>query len=135
MFTLSIHTDAQRDLDAIDARNPQDAADLIVFLQELSGDQHLLSRLNEHGYSVIDTDDWVAGIDVSRWQSQWNRGKNLWRLKCWELENDGVRYRIVYAFKPQTSCYHVLGIFHRSEFDYESNNPRTERILRAYSDL
>lgn len=135
MFKLSIHADAQQDLNRIHARNPADAADLTVFLQELAGDQRLLSRLNEHGYSEYDLDDWVAGIDVQRWQAQWRRGKNLWRVKCWELENDDVRYRIVYAFQPLTSSYHVLGVFHRSEFDYESDSPLTDRMLRAYADL
>lgn len=135
MLKLSIHADAQRDLNEIGARSAADAADLIVFLQELAGDQRLLSRLNEHGYSVRDVDDWVASIDVQRWQDQWGRGRNLWRLKCWELEDDGVKYRIVYAFHPQTQSYHVLGVFHRSAFNYEPTNPLTHRMLRAYSDL
>lgn len=66
---------------------------------------------------------------------QSDQGRNLWRLKSWELWEDNRHYRVVYAFVPASFRHYVLGIFPKSEFNYESDNPRTQRVLRAYSAL
>ncbi len=64
------------------------------------------------------------------WQAQQREGRNLWRLKLWDLEKNGLRYRIVYAFVPSKQHYHVLAIAPRS-FDYEESNPISQCVFRA----
>lgn len=51
-----------------------------------------------------------------------------------DLENEGMRYRIVYAFVPGKGHYHVLGIVPR-EFNYDAGHQITRRILAAYEVL
>lgn len=131
--TLHLHRDAEADLEAIDQTDPFAAGFIVALLQELGSDPDLMDRLTQHRYDVQNSGDWAANFSVSRWIEQSDQGRNLWRLKSWELTSEGCHYRIVYAFDPTTFRHHVLGIFPRSEFDYESDNPRTERVLRAYA--
>lgn len=63
-----------------------------------------------------------------------SKGRDLWRLKVWDLEDKGLRYRIVYAFMPRDRHYHVLAIAPR-EFDYDDNHLLSQRIFRAYQEL
>lgn len=134
MYRFHVHSDAKADLEKIRETDPETAADLLVFLQELQGDQDLLDRLSQHGYST-EASDWVENIDVQRIQSLWRRGLNLWRLKLWDLEREGLKYRVVYAFVPKGRVYHVLAIVARTDFNYELDHPVTQRVLTALADL
>lgn len=122
--------DAKRDLAAIKLEAPQLAVRLAVLLQELSSDDSLLEMLTAHDFGS----DKRAPFHVSRWQEHWRGGKDLWRLKFWELEDQGLPYRVVYALKRGTGDHYVLAIVSR-DFDYDRNHVVTQRILRAYDDL
>lgn len=135
MYSLTIHEDAEDDLERIFSKDPDSAAFILTWLEEISADQTLLDRLSQHGFSIRASDDWVANLDVQRWIEQWNSNVNLWRLKSWELEDDGFKYRVVYAFIPKRSAYVVLGIFNRGEFNYGAHEQFTHRLLRAYEAL
>lgn len=126
MFSLQIHEDAEADLETLYRRSPRVAARILALLQEVEANQDLLDRLTQQNFGR----DHTADFHVARWIEQWNKGKNLWRLKLWDLEDKGIRYRVVYAFVPQHSRYHVLGIVPRS-FNYEEDHPLTIRILAA----
>jgi hypothetical protein len=52
----------------------------------------------------------------------------------WDLEDKGLRYRIVYAFEPKKHRYHILAIAPR-EFDYDESHPISRRILKTYQEL
>lgn len=99
----------------------------MALLEQLEGDPDLLDRLTQHDYGAHNS----ADFHVSKWQEQWRQGRDLWRLKVWDLEDQGLRYRIVYAFVPGMQHYHVLAIAPR-DFDYDKNHPISQRILRAY---
>ncbi len=99
-------------------------------LEELEGNPDLLDRLTQHDFGAYGS----GRFHVSKWFAQWNTGKNLWRLKVWDLEDQGLRYRVVYAFIPRQQDYSVLGIVPR-EFNYEPGHELTRRILAAYEDL
>lgn len=129
MLRLFVHIDAEDDLERLWVRAPDAAARIAAILEELAGNQDLLDRLTQHDFGSYHT----ADFQVSKWSEQWKNGKNLWRLKVWDLEDQGLQYRVVYAFLPSKSQYHVLGIVPRS-FNYESGNELTQRILRAYED-
>ena len=129
-FTLLVHDDAKADLEQLWKDAPRAAARIAVLLQELQGSQDLLDRLTQHGFG----DRSHAKFHISRWLEYWRKGKNLWRLKDWNLENDGFRYRIIYTFVPSKMQYHILAIAPR-DFNYVANHPITKRVLRACSDL
>ena len=109
---------------------PRAAARLLALFEQLEGDPDLLDRLTQHGYGAHRS----ADFHVSKWFEQWNKGRDLWRLKVWDLEDKGLRYRVVYAFTPSKHHYHVLAIAPR-EFDYDASHPLSRRILRAYQEL
>jgi len=127
---LFIHKDAIADLSALRQKELKAAARIVALLEELKGNPDLLDRLTQHDYGAHQS----ADFHVSKWQAQWRQGRDLWRLKVWDLEDQGLRYRIVYAFIPQKQHYHILAIAPR-EFDYDSNHPISQRILRAYESL
>ena len=130
MIALCVHDDAVADLEALWASEPRAAARIAVLLEELEGDMDLLDRLTQHGYGVRGYDD----FNVSKWLKYWNTGRDLWRLKIWDLEEKGLKYRIIYAFVPRTHHYHVLAIAPRN-FNYDTDHPISRRILRAYEEL
>ena len=130
MFRLFVHDDADDDLEALWGADEEAAARIVVLLEELEASQDLLDRLTQHDFGSYQT----ADFQVSKWVEQWKKGKDLWRLKVWDLEDRKLRYRIVYAFLPNKSHYHVLGIVPR-DFNYEADHPLTRRILAAYEDL
>lgn len=130
MLRLLVHPDAQRDLEKLWDEAPVAAARITVLLEELEGNPDLLDRLTQHDFGAYGSDR----FHVSKWFAQWNTGKNLWRLKVWDLEDQGLRYRVVYAFMPRPQDYSVLGIVPR-EFNYEPSHELTRRILAAYEDL
>ena len=130
MNALFIHDDAMADLEAIAKREADAAGKIMVLLEELEGDHDLLDRLTQHDFGAHRTSE----FHVSKWQAQWHQGRDLWRLKLWDLEDKGLQFRIIYAFMPQKQHYHVLAIAPR-EFNYDSQHPLTQRILRAYKEL
>lgn len=135
-YVLHVHDDAREDLLYIRRNDEKTAAELLVILQEFEGDQDLLDRLSQHGYEDPYNGDWVLKISVSRWQGQWRNKRNLWRLKNLDLEEEGLRYRVIYAFLPKKQVYVVLGIFPRANFDYDDvSDPRVQRVLASYDEL
>ena len=130
MVALFVHDDAKADLLALRDSEPQAAGRILALLEQLEGDPDLLDRLTQHDYGAYGS----ADFHVSKWQEQWRKGRDLWRLKVWGLEEKGLYYRIVYAFEPRKQHYHILAIAPR-EFDYDADHPIGQRILRAYEEL
>ena len=132
MSELFIHHDAKQDLLALRSEPSTKvvAARIAALLQQLAGDDDLLDRLTQQGFGRRGID----AFNISQWFEQQRQGNNLWRLKNWDLEDKGLRYRIIYAFIPTKHHYHILGIVPR-EFNYEASHALTQRILRAYEEL
>ena len=86
-----IHKAAQADLDAIWEIDPRSAGVLAATLRQIKHDQRLLDSLTVRGFGAYETE----AIHVDRWLEQQRLGRNLWRLKHWELESRGRRYRVV----------------------------------------
>lgn len=133
MIALFVHDDAQADLEALSVEKPKAAGRIVALLGELDADPDLLDRLTQHDYGAHR----AAAFHVSKWQEHWRKGRkgrDLWRLKVWDLEEKRLRYRIVYAFIPSKQHYHILAIAPR-EFDYDPHHPISRRLLRAYEEL
>ena len=130
MPQLLLLENAKRDLAAISLEAPRLALRLGTLLQELNADETLLEMLTAHDFGS----DKRAAFQVSRWQEHWRRGRDLWRLKFWELEDQGIPYRVIYALKRGTGNLYVLAMVNR-DFNYDTNHLITQRILRAYDDL
>jgi hypothetical protein len=128
--SIVLHRGAHADLEAIWDEDPDSAAKIYALLQEVKGSQALLDALTTHDFGAHAT----QRFHVSRWLAQQRKGRNLWRLKVWGLNQHGIRYRVVYAFDPRIHRHFILGIVNR-DFDYDESDPRTRRILEAYDRL
>ena len=128
MFALSITEDAQQDLDAIwEAGESEEAARIEVFFEQADSDQKILESFLEHKF-----DNGV--YSVSRWLQFWNKGLDLWRARILDMPAVSRKYRVIYAYDLNYRRFYILGVLNR-DFDYEPNDPRTQRILRAYENL
>jgi len=130
VFQLLIVSDARSDLDRLWNSDPVCAGVLESTLQQIAASQRLLDALTIKDFGAYGTE----AFHVDKWVEQQRLGRHLWRLKHWELEGRGKRYRVVYALDPRVSRYYVLGVFPR-EFNYDSKDARTRRILAAYERL
>lgn len=130
MFALFVHDDAKDDLEDLWKSDFKAAAKITVLLQELADNQELLDSLTIDRYGDYKSKD----FEVRKWLEYWNRGRDIWRLKLWDLETKGVQYRIIYAFIPRRKHYYILAIAPRS-FDYDKQHPITQRIINAYDNL
>lgn len=135
MYELIVGDDATDDLGKILEADPPAAYRLGVFLQELECNQDLLERLSWDGYGgKPHSSDKGATFSVSKVYSLYRTGKNIWRLRDFELSREGFEYRIIYAFIPSKDLYFVLAVVERA-FDYDPNHPVTHRVLDAYRKL
>jgi mRNA-degrading endonuclease RelE of RelBE toxin-antitoxin system len=127
---LIIHKDAEQDLRALKESQPRLWGRLTALLEELAVNARLIDMLTVHGFGADERDP----FSVSRWQQYWREGKDIWRLKFWELEHQGLPYRVIYALKRGTGEHYVLAVTNR-DFNYDPDHPTTRRILQAYEGL
>ncbi len=129
-FSLSIHQDAEDDLDALYDTDEDGAAALDVFLQEAAQSQDLLDRFTVNNFRSYDP---AHDFDIKRWQALWNTHA-LWRIRLFDVPGTAARHRIIYTFHPVERRYYVLGIVPR-EFNYDLGHPIAQRIIAAYEEL
>lgn len=129
-YSMSIHEDAERDLDRLYEVDEDGAAAIDVFLQEVASSPEVLDRLLEHRYRSYE-----PGMDfeVQRWAALWKHF-GLWRLRLFDVPDIAASHRIIYAFHGIQRRYYILGIVPR-DFDYDPHHPFTQRIVRAYQTL
>jgi hypothetical protein len=130
VYSLVIAVLAKQDLAEIGRDDPDTENDLYALLQEIKADQALLSSLTVKDFGLAHD----VNFHVDVWAAQQQRGRNLWRLKLWDLEELNIRYRIVYALDPRISRYFVLAVLHR-DFNYDEHHPRVQQLLEAYDRL
>ena len=132
MYKIALHDDAKADLKAILAADAVAGRRIAAVLQEIEGDQDLLDSLTKHDYGR----NRKAPFNVSKWLEFWNKNQDIWRLKIWDLENKGLKYRIVYAYLRGKQVYRILAITPRSNINYDDlNDPLSKRIDAAYHEL
>lgn len=130
VYSLALHRSAERDLEQLEAVDPDARDELYALLQEIRGSQALLESLTVRDFGLPGSER----FNVQPWQAQQQRGRNLWRLKCWDLENLGLRYRVIYALDPRVSRYYVLAVLPRS-LAYDEQHPRVRELLAVYDRL
>ena len=132
MFNLNILPDVKYDIFAIKVKSNVAATKLVAFFEQLNNNQEFLSHLLEHNYGEPDKNV----FNVSKWQEYWHQGYNLWRLKLFDLENVGLRYRVIYAYalEKRIPTFYILAVVHR-DFDYDPTHETTKRLIQAYIKL
>ena len=125
---LSYHSDVRVDLESIQRVDMHAHSKLVALLRQLKADERLAEKLLDHGFGADRTEEFSA----SKWLKLWNTGKDLWRLKFWNLENLGLRYRVIYVYLPIQARFVVMAITARGDFDYDNDDdPLRRRILAS----
>ena len=106
------------------------AGKVAALLQQAKHDPKIIDSLLDHDFGAGHS----ATYHVSKWYEFWDVGFNIWRLKIWTEPKGSLRYRIVYAYEPQSLQYYVLAVVHR-DFNYKRDHEITTRITKAYKDL
>jgi hypothetical protein len=138
MMRLSVHKDAQQDLDLLKAVDPDAVATVAVFLQEASGER-LAELLTTVGNVRVGS--FVAGIKEWSKAQQTRPSANLWRLRL--LDTPATSCRLIYAYHWQTRQLVVLAVLRKisddefaEDFDYDDlNSPIAIRMLAAWNSL
>lgn len=133
VYRLKVDQGVTQDLDGIMQSEPPETARMVktriaTAIQEWKSSQDLLDRLSQHDYGLRPP----AWFHVSRWESV--RDENLWRIKIWDLEKQGVQYRVLYVFLPKIMTYVVLGIAPRT-WDYKDDDAFGQRIRNRAREL
>lgn len=130
---IRVHDDATADLRHIRTTDPRGFYRLVALIEQLKADPALGHKLLEHGYG----DDRSEAISVRKWGSVQSRVERLpvWRLKSWDLERAGLRYRLVYLYYWRDRSFNILAIVSRDEMNYDDpNHPLRKRITRTIRD-
>lgn len=124
---ILLHRDEADDIGRLRRRQPRAVTRLLALLGEVSTTPDLVDRLTQAEFGA----DATGPFHVSRWVSQQRQGRNLWRLKVWDLEQIGIRYRVVYAFEAATGDIFILGVTPRRDFNY-ADDAFTRRVTACY---
>ncbi len=127
MPRVLLHRDATHDIGQLRRRQPGAVARLLAVLDEIATNPELVDRLTQADFGMYGT----APFHVSRWAGQQRQGRNLWRLKVWDLEQVGIHYRVVYAFEAATGDIYILGVTPRRHCNY-TNDAFTRRVTACY---
>jgi hypothetical protein len=132
LYKLNILPIVKEDIKAVRVRSGNAATQIIALLEQLNTDHDLLGYLLEHNHGEPDKDL----FNVSKWQAYWQNGYDLWRLKLFNLENVGLRYRIIYAYALEKGIqtFYILAVIHR-DFDYDPTHEITKRLIHSYVEL
>lgn len=129
-YSLVIALAAKADLETIGRDDLEARDEIYALLQEIKASQDLLDALTVRDFGLAHDQP----FHIDRWVSQQQQGRNLWRLKSWELEELGIRYRIIYALDPRIRRYYVLAVLPR-DISYDEDHPRVQQLLDTYDRL
>jgi mRNA-degrading endonuclease RelE of RelBE toxin-antitoxin system len=130
VYTLKVHKDARADLEEIGKARPNVPVKLYALLAEIGGSQILLDALTVKNFGLAQNEK----IHVDSWVELQRTGRNIWRIKAWELEAGGDFFRVIYCLDPRVSTYYVLAVVPR-KFDYDTTAPRVIKLLDVYDTL
>jgi mRNA-degrading endonuclease RelE of RelBE toxin-antitoxin system len=131
VYELHIHPNAEVDLDAIWEIDQTTASRIDVFLEEVSENHKYLDALLERHFGKDGSEE----FSVDKWVEQWHQKRDLWRAKIWDLEDIGIRYRIIYCYQIADRRFTVLAVVARNKFNYEANSEIGKRIIDDYDSL
>lgn len=126
---LALHNDALDDLRLIRQQSPQAYGCLIALIQQLRVDPALQARLHDINVDSNDRSG-VLGVKPCRSVQVATGRKPVYRLRAWDLERQGLRYRLIYIYRWKDQSFNILAVVARSELDYDDpEHPIRQRIL------
>lgn len=128
LIRVHIHNDATDDLRQIRTVDPTGFRCLVAFIEQLRADHALMDKLLDHRYGsdrkgVISVMKWINVQKVERLP--------VWRAKSWDLERQGLKYRLIYCYNWPDQSYNIMAIVPRGDIDYDDpNHPIRKRVTQ-----
>ena len=110
MYKLVVTPEVYGEIDALAQSNPDAAADALVLLEELSGDQAELEDLCVTGNRF----QYHPPFEVKRLELAVAQGYNIYILKYRDDLGGLPAYRILVGYHSQRGTYYALAFTHRS---------------------
>lgn len=126
---IQFYKDVKLDLKTVELNDPKAYPAILALMRQMMADPKLAEHLLNHGHG----DKRTAPENAQKWLSEWKRGKDLWRLKFWDLEDQKFLYRFLYVYLVKEARFVVMAIVKREEFDYDDINHPIR--LRVYASL
>jgi hypothetical protein len=125
---IRVHNDATSDLGKIRAIDPLGFSRLVAFIQQLKVDLKLVDKLLDHNFGRDGSED----ISVSKWLNIYKVERlPVWRLKSWDLEDAGLKYRIIYCYNYQDRSHNIMAVVPRGGINYDDpEHPIRKRVIR-----
>ncbi len=124
---VNVHNDAVQDLQEIRTKNPLAFGRIVALIQELTTDPRLVDKLLDHNFGA----DGRGTVSVMKWIKAWRANVPVRRLKFWDLEKTGLKYRLLYIYNWPDKSYNIMAIVARDEFDYD--DPAHPIRLRVFN--
>ncbi|MFK4794924.1 hypothetical protein [Sphingobium sp. ZW T5_29] len=121
-FRFIVDDDVEKDIEDVEDTDPDQAATLIVLIEEVKGDHALCSRLIDEGY----VDEQIA--KVAQFASMQRNRYNAYTVRCADVDD----WRLITAVDHRKATIALLYIMKRSE-DYDETVQ--QRVAAAYDKL
>ncbi len=125
---VRVHNDATSDLREIRTTDVVAFNRLVAFIQQLKVDPSLIDRLLDHGAGS----DRTGPISVMQWLSVKKVERvPLWRVKSWDLERNGLKYRLIYCYNWPDKSYNIMAVVSRDSLNYDDpQHPIRKRVVQ-----
>ena len=135
MTPIRLHPSAEEDLNRL---SNHIKGMVFVILREMRDNPDLNDSLLSHD-ETVETGDSVS-VNIQKWLSQYNQGRNLWRLKPINtLKGRPLPFRMFYAYKPYEqgipASFWLLGVLPRGYVTYDEDGQYEQRIIRDYQSI
>lgn len=106
---------------------------MLAVIEQLQADPALKDKLLEHDFGAGAS----QGVSVMKWLDVKNVDRvPLWRLKSWDLEKEGLKYRFIYFYYWRNQTFNVLAVVPRNELNYDDpEHPIRKRVIATVKRL
>lgn len=113
---------AERDIEQLEATDPDALAAVLTFLDEAESDSQFEQKLT----TVGDVQFEAVRVSIKRW-ARVQRTSNLLRVRI--LDTPATVYRVIYGYDWRRRRIGILAIVHKDHCNYDPQSELSRRIL------
>lgn len=113
---------AERDIEELEATDPDALAAVLMFLDEAEAEPQLEQKLTTVGDVQFEN----VRVSIKRWARVQSAG-NLLRIRI--LDTPATIYRVIYGYDWRKRRIGILAIVHKDHCDYDPQSELSRRIL------
>ena len=121
-MSIGVLPGAERDIEQLEATDPDALAAVLTFLDEAEADPQLEQKLTTVGDVQFEN----VRVSIKRWARVQSAG-NLLRVRI--LDTPATVYRVIYGYDWRKRRIGILAIVHKDHCDYDPQSELARRIL------